>query len=145
MVIVCCADVQKSLVWMEKVIGFYHVGDEVEVKIREGPSGDIGAYLNLLNHLKEAMDHFNQFNSESLELVHLSELFDVGMEALIREFRQLLQKHSKPVHVATLHDIAMCEEAEGKEGEVPSQHFSSHLADFFRHASSDITASQDGE
>ena len=101
---------------MERVIGFYHVGDEVEVKIREGPSGDVGMYLGLLNQLKEAMDHFNHFNSESLELVHLSELFYIGMEALIREFRQLLQKHSKPVHVATLHDIAMCEDVEGEGG-----------------------------
>lgn len=107
-------DVQKSLVWMERVIGFYHVGEEVEVKIREGPGGEVGAYLGLLNQLKEAMDHFNHFNSESLELVHLSELFYIGMEALIREFRQLLQKHSKPVHVATLHDIAICEDPEGE-------------------------------
>lgn len=98
---------------MEKVIGFYHVGEEVEVKIKEGPSGDIESYLTLLNQLKDAMEHFNQFNSESLELIHLTELFDIGMEALIREFRQQLQKHSKPVHIATLHDIAICEDMEG--------------------------------
>ena len=106
-------DVDKSLEWMEKVIGYYHVGEDVEVKIREGPSGDIESYLTLLDQLKDAMDHFNQFNAESLELVHLTELFYTGMEALIREFRQQLQKHSKPVHVATLHDIAMCEDPEG--------------------------------
>lgn len=108
-----CVDVEKSLVWMEKVIGFYQVSDSVEVKIREGPSGDINAYLGLLNQLREAMEHFNQFNSESLELVHLTELFYTGREALIREFRQQLQKNSKPVHVAILHDIAMCEDVEG--------------------------------
>ena len=109
-------DVDKSLEWMERVIGFYHVGEDVEVKIREGPSGDINSYLTLLNQLKQAMDHFDQYNSESLELVHLSELFYTGMEALIREFRQLLQKHSKPVHVATLHDIAACDDVEGGYG-----------------------------
>lgn len=105
-------NVDKSLEWMERVIGFYHVGEDVEVKIREGPNGDIESYLTLLNQVKQAMDHFNQFNSESLELVHLSELFYCGMEALIREFRQQLQKYSKPVHVATLHDIAMCDDPE---------------------------------
>lgn len=105
-------NMDKTLEWMEKVIGFYHVGEEVEVKIREGPSGDIESYLKLLDQLKQAMDHFNQFNSDSLELVHLTELFYSGMEALIREFRQQLQKHSKPVHIATLHDIAMCEDVE---------------------------------
>lgn len=105
-------NVDKSLEWMEEVIGYYHVVEEVEVKIREGPGGDIEHYLTLLDQLKQAMDHFNQFNSESLELVHLNELFYCGMEALVREFRQHLQKHSKPVHIATLHDIAMCEEVE---------------------------------
>lgn len=108
------ADVDKSLTWMQRVIGFYQVGEDVEVKIREGPSGDINSYLAVLNQLREAMEHFNQFNPESLELVHLNELFENGMEALIREFRQLLQKHSKPVHVATLHDIANCQDVEGK-------------------------------
>lgn len=98
---------------MEKVIGFYQVGEDVEVKIREGPSGDLDSYLVLLNQLREAMDHFNQFNPESIELVHLTDLFDTGMDALIREFRELLRKHSKPVHIATLHDIAVCEDIEG--------------------------------
>ena len=109
------SDVHKSLSWMERVIGFYHVGDSVDVKIREGPSGDVEGFLTLLNQLREAMDHFYQFNPDSLELEHLSELFYIGREALIREFLQLLKKHSKPVHVATLHDIASCEDVEGQE------------------------------
>ena len=108
------SDVDKSLEWMEKVIGFYHVGEGVEVKIREGPGGEIETYLKHLDQLKEAMEHFNQYNPGSLELVHLTELFYSGMEALIREFRQQLQKHSKPVHIAILHDIGMCEDVEGQ-------------------------------
>lgn len=97
------------------MIGFYQVSEDVEVKIREGPSGDLSAYLAVLEQLREAMEHFNQFNSHSSEVDNLNELFDSGMEALIREFRQLLQKHSKPVHVATLHDIAMCDDVEGTD------------------------------
>ena len=108
------SDVDKCLMWMERVIGFYHVGEEVEDKLRAGPSGEIPAYLKLLEQLREATDHFNQFNSDSLELEHLNELFYSGREALIREFLQLLKRHSKPVHVATLHDIAGCDDPEGK-------------------------------
>ena len=95
------------------MIGFYQVGEDVEVKIREGPSGELDVYLALLEQLREAMEHFNQFNSSSMELENLNDLFFSGMEALIREFRQLLQKHSKPVHIATLQDIVACEDAEG--------------------------------
>ena len=99
--------------WIQRVISFYQVSEDVEVKIREGPSGDLEGYLAVLEQLRDAMDHFQQFNSNSMELDNLNELFLSGMEALIREFRQLLQKHSKPVHVATLTDIAMCEDMEG--------------------------------
>ncbi len=98
---------------MERVIGFYHVAEDVDVKIREGPSGSIEPYLVQLSKLREAIDHFQHFNEESLELEHLNELFYTGREALIREFLQLLKKHSKPVHVAILHDIAYSEELEG--------------------------------
>ena len=109
----CVVDVDKSLMWMERVIHFYQVGEEVEVKVREGPGSDIQEYLAVLQQLREAMDHFNQFNPESIELEHLSELFFSGREALIREFLQLLKKHSKPVHLATLHDLVN-EDTEGE-------------------------------
>ena len=99
--------------WIQRVIGFYQVSEDVEVKIREGPGGDLNTYLAVLDQLRNAMEHFNQFNPNSMELHSLNDLFFSGMEALIREFRQLLQKHSKPVHVATLHDIAVCEDLEG--------------------------------
>lgn len=99
---------------MERVINFYQVGEEVEVKVREGPGSGIEAYLKVMQQVREAMDHFDQFNSESLELEHLSELNYCGREALIREFLLMLKKHSKPVHVAILHDVASCEDMEGK-------------------------------
>jgi len=112
-VLYVCADVEKSLGWMERVIQYYQVGDDMEVKIREGPGNDISQYLDVLQQVRDAMDHFYQFNPESIELEHLSELFFVGREALIRQFLQLLKKHSKPVHIATLHDL-VTEETEGK-------------------------------
>ena len=52
-----------------------------------------------------------------MELGHLNELLDTGLDALQREFLSLLQKHSRPIHIATLRDIAACEDVEGKERE----------------------------
>ena len=98
------------------MIGFYHVSDDVEAKIREGPSGDIKSYLALLDRLKDASKFFKLNNPESMELAHINELLETGLDALVREFLQLLKKYSKPVHIATLRDIAACEDTEG-EGE----------------------------
>lgn len=109
-----CLDVEKTLSQMERVIGFHNIADEVEARIREGPSGNIDGYLTLLDQLKGALDFFAQNNPESVEMGHVSELFDIGLETLSREFLQLLKKHSKPVPIATLHDVAATEDNEGR-------------------------------
>ena len=96
------------------MIGFYHVSDDVEAKIREGPSGDIKSYLALLDKLKDASKFFRHNNPESMELSHINELLETGLDALVREFLHLLKKHSRPVHIATLRDIAACEDTEGE-------------------------------
>ncbi len=108
-----CTDVDRTLGWMQRVIDFYQVGEDVEDKVREGPGSGIQQYLSVLQEVRIAMDHFHQFNPDSIELEHLHELFISGREALIREFLQLLKKHSKPVPLATLHDMVQ-EESEGE-------------------------------
>lgn len=107
-------DVKDTLLELDRVISFYHVSDNVEAKIREGPSGDVKSYLGLLDKLKDASKFFKQNNPESLELTHINELLETGLDALAREFLQLLKKHSRPVHIATLRDIAACEDMEGE-------------------------------
>ena len=97
------------------MISFYHVSDDVEAKIREGPSGDIKSYLELLDKLKDASKFFRQNNPESMELVRINELLEMGLDALAREFLQCLKKHSKPVPTVMLHDIAACEDTEGEQ------------------------------
>lgn len=125
---------------MDRVIGFYHVGGDVEPKIKEGPSGDIEGYLSNLNKLREGMEHFHQFNQDSMELQHLADLFDAGMDALVREFLQLLKKHSKPVHMAAMHDIAVCEDTEGALALRCPMHWCSALHVYCRAASYDTAA-----
>ncbi len=95
------------------MIAFHAVADEVEAKTREGPGGDIPGFLDLLNKLKASLAFFTQHNVHSVELGHVGELFEVGLEALSREFLQLLKKFSKPVPMAMLHDISTGEDSEG--------------------------------
>lgn len=106
-------DVEKTLTWMDRVISFHHVADEVEPRIREGPGSNIEGYLKLLDRLRVAWDFFTHNNPGSVELSHVNELFDCGLDALQKEFLQLLKRHSKPVPVAILSDIANCEDMEG--------------------------------
>lgn len=124
----------KVLVHLDRVIAFHAVADEVETRIRDGPSGDINTYLELLNKLKEALDFFIHNNAQSVELGHVGELFEVGLEALSREFLQLLKKHSRPVPVAALHDVASIEDGEGVCCE---SHVNSLLL-LYTHTSSDL-------
>ena len=108
-------DVKDTLSELDRVMGFYHVSEDVEARIREGPSGNIKSYLELLDKLKDASKFFRANNPESMELSHINELLETGLDALVREFLQLLKKHSRPVHIATLRDIAACEDTEGEE------------------------------
>ena len=107
-------DVKDTLSELDRVISFYHVSDDVEAKIRDGPSGDIKSFLELLDKLKDASKFFRQNNPESMELVRINELLDMGLDALAREFLQRLKKYSKPVPIVMLHDIAACEDTEGE-------------------------------
>ena len=90
---------------MERVISFHHIADDVEAKIREGPSGNIEGYLKVLDKLRVAVEFFNHNNPGSVELSHVNDLFETGLENLSKEFLQLLKRHSKPVPVTMLNDI----------------------------------------
>ena len=99
---------------MDRVIGYHHVADEVEPRIREGPpSGSVDSYLKLLERLRVALEFFQHSNPSSVELSHVTELFECGLDALQKEFLALLKRNSKPVPLAVLNDVASCEDVEG--------------------------------
>ena len=37
----------KTLVQLDKVIGYHHVADDVETKVQNGPSGDVESYIKV--------------------------------------------------------------------------------------------------
>ena len=94
-------------------------------------------YVQVLDRLKVAVDFFHVNNTTSVELSHLQELFDVsttlpitraysifhaclllllqqGLDTLQRDFMNMMKRSSKPVPVAILNDIALCEDIEGE-------------------------------
>ena len=99
-------DVENSLTELDRVIGFHHMADDIEGRIREGPSGNIDGYLKLLERLESAISFFNTNNPSSVELPRLNALYDDGMETLTKDFLNLLKHDSKPVPIQVLNDIA---------------------------------------
>lgn len=73
----------KLLAALERVIGFHHLSDEVEEKIKKGyvivyiivnyydvysPGGNVEMYLSLMERLHTAVEFFTQSNPGSVEL-----------------------------------------------------------------------------
>lgn len=99
-------NVENSLIELDRIIGFHHMADDIEGRIREGPSGNIEGYLKLLERLESALSFFNTNNTNSIELPRLNALYDDGMETLTKDFLNLLKHDSKPVPIQVLNDIA---------------------------------------
>jgi exocyst complex protein 7 len=105
-------NVDKSLVQLDKVIGYHHVADDVETKIQVGPGGDVDSYIKVLERLKMALVFFHSNNPASVELTRLHDYFDQGLDTLQRDFMNLMKNSSRPVALPLLNDIAACEDIE---------------------------------
>ncbi|XP_076343412.1 exocyst complex component 7-like isoform X1 [Tachypleus tridentatus] len=72
-------------------------------------------FLKSVDKLQKAIDYFDKHNPNSPELVTLMSLFDAGGDALEREFRGLLSRHSKPMPPVLILDLV------GMDDELPSE------------------------
>ena len=91
-------NIEKTLLELDHVINYYNVSKEVENIVREGPGGTtLHTFLEAMDRLKVALDYFATNNPGSIELENVRSLYTTGGSALFREFRDLLEKHSRPV------------------------------------------------
>ncbi|KAM5136067.1 exocyst complex component 7 isoform 2-T2 [Mantella aurantiaca] len=109
-------NVERTLSCLDHVISYYHVATETERVIREGPSGRLEEYLSCIAKIQKAVEYFQDNNPDSPELNTVKSLFERGKESLDAEFRNLLQRYSKPVPPILILDlIGSDEEMEGQE------------------------------
>ncbi|XP_073540032.1 exocyst complex component 7 isoform X3 [Phyllobates terribilis] len=109
-------NVDSTLSCLDHVISYYHVATETEKVIRDGPSGRLEEYLSCIAKIQKAVEYFQDNNPDSPELNRVKSLFERGKESLDAEFRNLLQRHSKPVPPILILDlIGTDEEIEGQE------------------------------
>lgn len=110
-------NIEKTMVTLDNVLGYYHVAKEVEIFIKEGPHNcGLEKYLSIMDRLVQAHNYFNKHNPTSLELTDVIRVYDDGKEALVIEFRTLLGRHCRPVPpVMVLDMISTDEELQGSD------------------------------
>ncbi|XP_048763303.2 exocyst complex component 7-like [Ostrea edulis] len=110
-------NIEKTMVTLENVLGYYHIAKEVEEFIKEGPHNfGLEKYLSIMDRLVQAHNYFNKHNPTSLELTDVIRVYDDGKEALVLEFRTLLGRHCRPVPAVMILDmISTDEELQGSE------------------------------
>ncbi|KAM4692208.1 exocyst complex component 7 isoform 5-T5 [Rhinophrynus dorsalis] len=116
-------NVERTLSCLDHVISYYHVATETERVIREGPSGRLEEYLSCIAKIQKAVEYFQDNNPDSPELNRVKSLFEKGKESLDAEFRNLLQRQSKPVPPILILDLIGTEE----EMEVQEEGILEHL------------------
>ncbi|KDR13019.1 exocyst complex component 7 isoform X1 [Zootermopsis nevadensis] len=96
-------NIERTLAALDHVVGFYGVSQDVEPIVRAGPGpvanggSGLNAFLQAMNKLQLAQEYFEKNNPQSVELENVSTLFNSGGDALNREFKELLLRHSRPV------------------------------------------------
>ncbi|XP_031567122.1 exocyst complex component 7-like [Actinia tenebrosa] len=91
------SNIDRSLSALDHVISYHHVYSNTEHVIRDAPTGNLEAYIKNLERVIDAIEFFTQNNPNCLEMTHLTSLRECGRESLEKEFRMLLNRHSKPV------------------------------------------------
>ncbi|CAL8096519.1 unnamed protein product [Orchesella dallaii] len=91
-------NLEKSLKLIDEVISYYNVSKEVDVIIRNGPSGaSLEEFLQAMTQIENAVKYFEKYNPQSVELENLLSLQNTGADALNKEFRDMLTRHSKVI------------------------------------------------
>ncbi|KAG1684835.1 Exocyst complex component 7 [Nymphon striatum] len=120
-------NIEKTLSSLDHVIAYHNVGKQVENIIKDGPNDRIDQFIESLSNVNNAIEYFEDNNPESTELANLVKmitvvidlfsifkqtLFDSGSDALQREFRAILTKHSNPTPAIVMHDVVGLDDEE---------------------------------
>lgn len=120
-------NIERTLAALNHVIDFYHVADEVEPIIRDGPSSGLDGYLQCMDKLHKAAQYLTANHSGSQEMAQVISLFDAGKDAMEKEFRNLLSRHGKPVSVDILMEVLDADD-DDIEMEIPlSEHLPENI------------------
>lgn len=118
-------NIDKMMTTLDHVLGYYHISQEAEPMIREGPElHGLDRYLQKMDKILEALNYFKKHNENTVELRDVAALFELGKDNLHDEFRTLLARHGRPVPPVSILDLLAADEElqGGTESEVAMEH-----------------------
>ncbi|KAK9406864.1 exocyst complex component 7 [Crotalus adamanteus] len=126
-------NVEKTLFCLDHIISYYHVANDTEKIIKEGPTGRLEEYLGCMAKIQKAVEYFQDNNPDSPELNRVKLLFERGKESLESEFRSLMTRNSKPVSPILILDLITLDDDLKTQDDVTLEHLSeSVLQDIVR-------------
>ncbi|XP_070595962.1 exocyst complex component 7 isoform X2 [Erythrolamprus reginae] len=115
-------NVEKTLFCLDHIISYYHVANDTEKIIREGPTGRLEEYLGCMGKIQKAVEYFQDNNPDSPELNRVKLLFERGKESLESEFRSLMTRNSKPVPPILILDLITLDDDIKTQEDVSLEH-----------------------
>ncbi|XP_029582585.1 exocyst complex component 7-like [Salmo trutta] len=96
---------QKTLFYLDDVIGHYQAVRDTDKVIIQGPTGRLSDYLACVHRLKKAEEYFQQEDPDGPELNMLRGRLESAKSQLESEFQVLLGRYSKPVQTVKILDV----------------------------------------
>ncbi|XP_032068313.1 exocyst complex component 7 isoform X1 [Thamnophis elegans] len=115
-------NVEKTLFCLDHIISYYHVANDTEKIIKEGPTGRLEEYLGCMAKIQKAVEYFQDNNPDSPELNRVKLLFERGKESLESEFRSLMTRNSKPVPPILILDLITLDDDLKTQEDVSLEH-----------------------
>lgn len=110
------ANIIKSIENLDYVIKYYNIASQVDAAVSAGPNltseASLVEYLATLDKLQDAIKYFDLNNPDSVVLKDIRELYEKGSEHVLREFKQLLHRHTKPIPPVKVYELVHEEEME---------------------------------
>ncbi|KAL3877047.1 hypothetical protein ACJMK2_034802 [Sinanodonta woodiana] len=123
-------NLEKVMITLENVLGYYHVSQEIGMLIKEGPeSVGLDRYIAQMDKLLSALSYFKKSSQNSFEFGELAQLFDKGIQLLNGYFQTLLLRHGRPVPPIIILDMIAPDEELSDESEVPLEHLPAKVID----------------
>ncbi|XP_055343985.1 exocyst complex component 7-like [Paramacrobiotus metropolitanus] len=101
---ICKNNAERAIEAIDAALYHYKVPEQLSAVIQAGPVKNLPAYCAALEKVKASADFFADFNTSTPEYEQVSGLYRTGRENLIKEFRELLRMHSKPVPAVMIKD-----------------------------------------
>lgn len=110
------ANIIKSIENLDYVIKYYNIASQVDATVSAGPNltseASLSEYLQTLDKLQDAIKYFDLNNPDSIVLKDIRELYEKGSDHVLREFKQLLHRHTKPIPPVKVYELVHEEEME---------------------------------